>query len=277
MSPLASLPLESPPQPSRPTPESFLAFRHDLTPAVPPVAAAVAAAAPPETVEVAGIRWTVPLFLAWLVMASAGSAWMLHYQLTPAVGGSVAADWPAGSTLTRAADRPTLLMFAHPCCPCSRASVAELHRLAANASAPLAIQLIFFSPAGEDAAWVQTDLWSQAQRIPGSQCVADRGGCEHRLFGARTSGETLLFGPDGTLRFQGGLTPSRGEQGESAGHRSLAALLQTGRVLQDRTPVFGCSLDADSSPLAPSPVCCKDASNASVAHRTDAPTHQAAK
>ena len=38
------------------------------------------------------------------------------------------ARWPEASALVRNADGPTLVLFAHPKCPCTDASLAELAR-----------------------------------------------------------------------------------------------------------------------------------------------------
>src|SRR5690349_19429168 len=44
------------------------------------------------------------------------------------------AAWPEASSIVRHAQRPTLLLFLHPHCACSRATVEELERL--NTLAP---------------------------------------------------------------------------------------------------------------------------------------------
>ena len=43
--------------------------------------------------------------------------------------GPTPSDWPRDSVIPLDGRRPTLLMFLHPLCPCSRASVEELAEL----------------------------------------------------------------------------------------------------------------------------------------------------
>lgn len=210
------------------------------------------------------VSWTVPLFALWLVALMLGGAWMLRYQLTPGNTRSGSPVWPAESHLARSAERPTLLMFLHPQCPCSRASLAELETLVRTCDAPdlPALRLVFLSPSGMDAAWARSDLWSRAEAIPGAECVLDADGAEHRRFGAATSGETFLFDRRGELRFQGGITAGRGEAGDNPGRRALASVLTNEPATEQRlitgtpnpspaagrrAPVFGCSLETTTS------------------------------
>jgi hypothetical protein len=82
--------------------------------------------------------------------------------------------------------------------------------------------------------------------------VADDGGVESQRFGALSSGQALLYGADGRLLFAGGITESRGHQGDNAGESAIAALvLGAGRSGQSSsTPVYGCPLfDGSSSCL----------------------------
>jgi hypothetical protein len=65
---------------------------------------------------------------------------------------------------------------------------------------------------------------------------------EARRFHAATSGETFLFDASGKLLFQGGVTASRGHEGENIGRSTLTALVLTGQAERDRSVVFGCAL-----------------------------------
>jgi hypothetical protein len=91
-----------------------------------------------------------------------------------------------------------------------------------------------------------TSLWQDAAEIPGVRVAADPGGASARRFAGRSSGHVVLYAPDGHLMFAGGVTPSRGHDGDSVGLEALrdAAF---GRPL-DRvvTRVFGCSLPTGS-------------------------------
>jgi hypothetical protein len=144
--------------------------------------------------------------------------------------------------LPRQTDKPTMVMVAHPHCPCTRASIAELAQVMAHAQGKVNAYVLFVKPPGEGADWDDTDLRRSAASIPGVTVMTDENGTEAARFGAETSGHTLLFDRNGTLVFSGGITASRGHAGENAGENSIVAALTQEPIVLNRTPVFGCSL-----------------------------------
>jgi hypothetical protein len=107
--------------------------------------------------------------------------------------------------------------------------------------------VLLVMPSGVAPGWDETDLRQMAGGIPGVEVISDRGGTEAARFGAQTSGQCFLFAADGRRLFSGGITASRGHEGDNAGRDALVALL-TGRTPdQTSTPVFGCSLMASPS------------------------------
>lgn len=197
---------------------------------------------------------TTLLVVAWFALLAVGIGAMLQYEMTPAQPAIGRGHWPADSRLVRDPQRPTLLMFVHPQCPCSRASFSELEILASDCSNRVNIQILFVRPQGFEPGWERTDLFARAERIEGARVLCDAGGVEARRFGARTSGQAFLFGSDGQLLFEGGITASRGHEGESAGRTALTTLIDGGSPGFSRAPVFGCSLldqstaDQEASP-----------------------------
>jgi hypothetical protein len=167
---------------------------------------------------------------------------MLRYELTPAATATVAVEWPRETQVVRDSARPTLVLFLHPQCPCSRATLRELSLLEADCRDRFAAQIVFVRPAGTGESWEKTDLCRLAEQIPGAVVSADVGGAEASRFGATTSGQALLFSPHGRLMFQGGITASRGHEGDNAGRTALTALVHTGQATCTQTAVFGCSL-----------------------------------
>src|SRR5688572_29186809 len=141
------------------------------------------------------------LVLAWAAAVGAG-IWMLwRYANGPGPSGAAAAAWPGGSSLRPDPARPTLLLFLHPLCPCSRASVEELDVLLARAKIRPAVKALFVRPPGLEPGQERQGLWSSAAKIPGVELAVDADGVEARRFRAETSGHVLLFAPDGSLRF----------------------------------------------------------------------------
>ena len=182
------------------------------------------------------------LLIAWCGSVALGLWCMLDYERTPAATIAAAAAWPADSRLVRDPDRPTLVMFVHPHCPCSRASLHELAALASQCGERVALRIVFVTPPGVAEGWERTDLYDAASRIPGAQVCRDRDGVEAARFGATTSGESLLYAADARLLFHGGLTGSRGHEGDNAGRDAVTALVETGRAEQRSSAVYGCGL-----------------------------------
>jgi hypothetical protein len=179
----------------------------------------------------------------WLVAVGAGMFVVTRYAATPGAAAAAAPAWPEGASIARGRDVPTLLLFLHPKCPCSRASVAELSAVVAKCPAKVAARVVFWGPPGAGADWFHTDLWDDAAALPGVDVVVDPGGVETRRFGAATSGQVLLYDTSGRLVFRGGITAGRGHAGDNAGRDGVVAFLNHGTVPAEETPVFGCSFD----------------------------------
>ena len=167
---------------------------------------------------------------------------MLNYELSD--GGDLRAPehWPAGSRIPRTLNQPTLVVFAHPRCPCTEATFDELAEIATKAGSAATISVIFFTPTAAGPDWTQSLSVRRAAAIPGVKVVTDENGREARIFRASTSGRTLLYHGNGALIFDGGITSSRGESGSNVGADTLAALLAGGEVSHASTPVFGCPI-----------------------------------
>ncbi len=185
--------------------------------------------------------------LAWAVAVSAGLFVLWRYAHDPGERTASPARWPQASRIPRPADRPVLLFFAHPRCPCTRASLRELERLTARLAGQLETRVVFRDWSELADGWRWTDLRGSADAIPGVQVVADPGGVESELFRARTSGLALLYSNTGVLLFQGGITPSRGHEGYNDGVAALEAILQKEAAPVRQTPVFGCPLQIPDS------------------------------
>jgi hypothetical protein len=181
---------------------------------------------------------------AWLGVTASGLSVLVAYENRPGHGASAPRSWPITSALVRAADRPTLVFFAHPQCDCTRASLTELQETLARTQAPPKTYVLFLKPDAFAAGWDKTDLWTRASGLPGVTVVSDTDGTEARLFGAATSGQALLYRADGKLAFAGGITGARGHVGDNLGQAALASFLSDGRADRSAASVFGCPLFA---------------------------------
>lgn len=190
-------------------------------------------------------RWAYGLAAGWLLAVLCGLVWLARYANTPADTAEPQSTWPTNSQIALNTKLSTLVIFAHPHCPCTRASIAELAKIAAKAPGRFAGSVALFKPSDSDDAWEQTDLAKSAEAIPGVHLVVDRDGQLARQFHITTSGHTLLYSPAGKLLFSGGITDSRGHEGDNAGESAVASLLLGQPTDLSRTPVFGCPIVED--------------------------------
>jgi hypothetical protein len=179
--------------------------------------------------------------IVWIAAVAFGLGSLFHYENTPGPVGVLSQEWP-NTQIERANDRPTLVMLAHPRCPCTIASVAELARIMARLQGKVAACVLLVKPNESGPDWEETSLRRSAEAIPGVKVIFDLNGVEARRFGAETSGHTLLFGADGHLLFSGGITASRGHAGDNAGESAIVALVNNQTPPQTQSLVFGCSL-----------------------------------
>jgi hypothetical protein len=193
------------------------------------------------------ILGTSAVGIVWVASVTCGFALLAHYDFTPGRAGIVPERWP-DLHLARVHDRPTLVMVAHPRCPCTRASIAELAQIMAREQGKLIAYVLFVKPSKSVADWDETELWLSARRIPGVTVLSDVDGVAANRLGAETSGHTFLFAADGGLLFSGGITESRGHAGDNAGQSAIISLVNNKRAPQDQTFVFGCTLAARPTP-----------------------------
>ncbi|EMI52168.1 hypothetical protein [Rhodopirellula sallentina] len=106
------------------------------------------------------------------------------------------------------------------------------------------VYAVFIKPTaccGEDG-WERSDLWQSAERMPGVIVVLDEGGMEASCFRATTSGQVVMYDAAGDLCFSGGITSSRGHQGDNAGRAAIVKHIRHGESDVTNTPVYGCHL-----------------------------------
>ena len=188
------------------------------------------------------------LAAAWFLAVVAGFLALWVYKLRPGPEAATAPQsWPVQSSIRTSGGRATLVLFAHPRCACTRATISELARLMARFHDRLDARVLFSASPGEEAELARTDLWSSAARIPGVTVAPDPSRVEARRFGAETSGAAVLYDATGALAFQGGITSARGHEGDSFGQERIAAVLTGGTPDRASAPVFGCGLNDEGA------------------------------
>jgi hypothetical protein len=169
-------------------------------------------------------------------------AMVLKYENTSGAVGPKTQRWPSLTQVALDPKRDTLVLFAHPKCPCTRATIGELNRLMAQCNGQVAAHVFFLQPAGFSGYWVRSGLWHDAAAIPNVTVQADPQGLIGQKFGAETSGYVLLYNPAGQLLFSGGITGGRGHAGDNAGEDAIIALVNGQNSGITHTLVYGCSL-----------------------------------
>lgn len=191
--------------------------------------------------------------LAWLIIMVGCFAAITAYKSTAGAAATVPAAWPSDIPLARPANQAMLLMFLHPRCPCSRASLSQLHELR-SAQQSGALRIIALRPENAEQAWMEGDIIQQARQIPSAELIWDDGGRLAARFGARTSGHVLIYNEHGLLTFSGGITSLRGHDGWNTHAAAAAAQWRGDSGSARETPVFGCPLIETTLP-GRSPCC----------------------
>ena len=190
----------------------------------------------------------------WVILVGVASFVMLNYDFTPGPASSAPSYWPESSTLSRQPGRSTILMFAHPRCPCTATSIDELRQILGKSTSPIDCQIIFLMPPNASQDWLASANVRAARAIKNVRVVND-GGEEARRFTVATSGHVLLFDESGRLAFSGGITGSRGHAGPNNGATTLLQSIKHQQAADHELPTFGCPLFHDNADCRESAKC----------------------
>jgi len=190
--------------------------------------------------------------IVWLASIIVCLQALSGYERSPGLIGKSLRLWPSTSALVHVKSDFTLVMFVHPQCPCTHASLEELNVIMTSEQARHAMAYVaFIKLSGTNDQWIHTYSWGRASEIPNVTRCVDYEGREAHRFGAKTSGDLFLYDPSGHLEFAGGITSARGEEGDNTGRQAVLGLLAGESVRWQDHAVFGCAL-FDSSPASAS-------------------------
>ncbi len=184
----------------------------------------------------------------WIFLVAIGVSFLYRYENGAGIVAQAPGNWPVDiprDQIALAQSGPTLLVFIHPRCPCSVATLGELERLVASTRDHMRTHVVFWYPDQASPDWLRSALRTQAALIPGIHCMDDMGGDITRRFGVVTSGQSLLYSAEGQLLFAGGITKSRGHFGDNVGSDTIRTIALTAGSNIDEpvcSDVFGCSL-----------------------------------
>lgn len=138
-----------------------------------------------------------------------------------------------------------VVLFYHPHCPCTRATVRSLERMASRCSSRMKWIAYAYCPENEADSWIDTATTRRLREAIRAEVRVDRGGQACVGFGARTSGHIAAYDASGRLLFSGGITPSRGHEGDCIAAATLVRCLGGEETFQRAWPVFGCQIVTD--------------------------------
>ncbi|MEM9066185.1 MAG: hypothetical protein AAGB51_11920 [Planctomycetota bacterium] len=191
------------------------------------------------------VHTSVLLTGVWLALAIAGFIGLGVYANTPGRPTTGILRWPSDSGLALCEHSPTVVVFLHPRCDCSHATLANLARALPGLSAAPRIIGVLGHPLDKDPEdWCVGSLRTSLSRLPNSELRFDPEGVEAARFGATTSGHVMVFMPTSEPVFSGGLTIARGHEGRNGALDMFVRLLAAHEAPPQLTcrPVFGCEL-----------------------------------
>src|SRR3989442_9935856 len=103
----------------------------------------------------------------WLGAFAVGTAAFLHFEFTPGDEARAPLVWPKESSLAFDREGATLVLFAHPHCVCTRASLDELQVVLSHHTRPVRAQVVFVKLPGFSDEEMKDESWEKAGRIPG--------------------------------------------------------------------------------------------------------------
>jgi hypothetical protein len=194
---------------------------------------------------------SIRLILISAALAAVALGWyqLFLFSSTPGEQFAAPASWPQDipalpATLPSGGHTPLLLVFVHPRCSCTPATLEQFDQLLDSTPTPVQVALVVYrskavsqqAPGAEQAPMLRVHSQARIQVLP------DTNGLLARRFGAATSGEIVLYSANGHLLFQGGITPMRSQTGNSAGADALRNALATGAIQAKAASVFGCKI-----------------------------------
>jgi len=178
----------------------------------------------------------------WAAMVSYGVASLLIYNTKPGQAASAPLSFPDAPEEEESHGRPLMLVFLHPHCPCSRATLDQLEAILVSNEQEFACRVLIVVPSQAEPGWENGPLIERVENIAGISFERDFGGMSAKRFAAATSGQVFFYDSDRSLAFSGGITASRGHAGENVGARAIFNLLENKRSPSTMAPVYGCPL-----------------------------------
>src|SRR4051794_27195181 len=101
----------------------------------------------------------------WLAATVTTLVLIARYKATPGELGSAPDAWPGASAIQPTPGLANVVLFAHPQCPCTKASMTELARLADELGPTAAIHVVLVRPADAEVGFEEGTLADRARAI----------------------------------------------------------------------------------------------------------------
>ena len=112
-------------------------------------------------------------FVLWLSASIAGMTTLWNHEARPGIPAAAPTSWPRDSALSKQPSKAAMLVWIHPHCPCSWATIRELERLLVHVSDDTDCQIILTRPAECGSDFVESDLTRAIRKIRGVSVVVD--------------------------------------------------------------------------------------------------------
>ena len=196
-----------------------------------------------------GVRYSLSGLLAvWGLVVCSGFVLLQGYVTRPGDAGSPPVRWPEDNPFRRDGHRSTLLIFLHPLCPCSSASVEELGYVLSQCGERVSAHAVLLVPSHRPEEWRRSPIEQELAASSDVHIWVDKGGATARRFRVETSGHVVLYNSRGRLSYSGGITAARGHRGDNYGRAAVIDRILGAERYEPASPVFGCPLTAAALP-----------------------------
>lgn len=175
------------------------------------------------------------LLSGWGLAVLAGLYLVAGHRFDTGSGGSPRRTWPGDW------GPPCPILFVHPYCPCTPASLRNFEALLAETGSEGIVVVAHADP-------LATPNGQSASRVARCAVRPDPDGAIARQFGAETSGHLFVYSRGGHLSFTGGITDGRGREGDCPARRAAAGCVSGNSTEYQSWPVFGCALYQEGNP-----------------------------
>lgn len=135
----------------------------------------------------------------------------------------------------------SIVMVAHPMCPCTAASLKALKAVVAEHRDAVECKVVFVGGRPESVS--QNMQLADQIGTASIEWVSEEEAAES--YGAFTSGQTFVYGPEGDIAFSGGITPGRGVDQPQFAVKLFRSLF-AGKAAGSSVPVYGCGLQTEA-------------------------------